>query len=195
MDAAVTDRAMLMPVKAAVLWVSLGLVVFGGLGAVYGRFEDPIKEKMQEIVLEHPSVLTEGGGEAAPTETQTAPVDQAAAAGVLAEEAWGRLKFFHGHGFSMVLASFVVFLLIANLSIQRRRRVQLTWIGLVSMTLYNIGWFFAGVLAPYMGLDDAKKVGEYLFFIPFGVITVAVWTITFVLWVREYRLRPAGASV
>ncbi len=191
------SRRFVMPLGAAIVWVAFGLFLFGALGGVYGRFEEPIKENIKERVLDHPGVLEQGVGETEGAKSGAAsakPSDEEQA-GAIAEQAWSRLKFFHGHGTSMVLASFVAFLLIANARISIRTKRWLTWIGLASMTLYNVGWFFAGALVGWLSLDDAKKVGEFGFFIPFGVVTVLVWAVIAVVWARELLGPHAGVDV
>ncbi len=176
------NRPMVLPLGIAIVWLALGLFLFGAIGGLYGRFEEPIKENIAARVLDHPGVLNSVGAE----QGATAPTaDNEAKAATIAEDAWGRLKFFHGHGFSMVLASSLAFLLIANASIRQRSKVILTWIGIVSMTLYNVGWAVAGALVGWLSLDDAKAIGEYGFFIPFGVTTVVVWAIILWVWARE----------
>lgn len=171
----------------------LGLVLFGSIGGLYGRFEEPIKENISQRLMANPAILQAslGSGEAAAPTDQADPKAQSdpkAQADAVAETAWGRLKFFHGHGFSMVLASFVAFLLIANARLlSNRSKAILTWLGLVTMSLYNIGWFLAGGLVGFLSLDHALKVGEFGFFIPFGTVTVALWLIVLIAWIREGR--------
>jgi len=125
----VPQRPMVLPVLAATVWVALGLVLFGSIGGLYGRFEEPVKANISQRLVAHPETLQAslGGGETA------APTDQAdpqAQADAFTETAWGRLKFFLDHGFSMVLARFVAFLLIANARrLSPRSKAILTWGG------------------------------------------------------------------
>jgi hypothetical protein len=182
---------MALPALAAIAWVAVGLAVFGAIGGIYGQFEEPIKEELAAQIKQHPAQLEGQGEEAEEVAIPTGgSLDEQASA--VAEEAWTRLKFFHGHGLSMVLASFVALTLIANAKMGDRLRAWLTWVGLASMTLYNVGWFFAGILVPWKGLEGAKEFGEFLFFVPFGVITVVVWVIVLVVWAKE-ALNPETA--
>jgi len=182
-------RSIVMPPTAAMMWIAVSLLVFELIGGIFGHWEDSIKGALATRIQAHPAVMaTVGGGEAeAEAESAAIPTEGTAeqqAAG-LAEEAWARLKFFHGHGFQMMLAAFVMILLISNLSISAGAKAWLTWLGLLSMTMYNVGWFFAGILVPWKGLMSAKNFGQWLFLLPFGILALIVWAIIAFAWVRE----------
>ena len=187
-------RSLVMPPTAAMMWIAVAMLVFELIGGIFGHWEDSIKGALATRIQAHPAVMaTVGGGEAeAEAELAAIPTEGSAeqqAAG-LAEEAWGRLKFFHGHGFQMMLATFVMILLIANLSIRANAKAWLTWLGLLSMTMYNLGWFFAGILVPWKGLASAKNFGQWLFLLPFGILALVVWAIITFAWVREVAVTP-----
>ena len=192
------DRRLLMPPKGAMMWIAVAILAFELIGGIFGHWEDSIKGALSTRIQAHPAVMGNVGTlEAQPSEAEmegeagaatTSPAEQQA--GTIAEEAWGRLKFFHGHGFQMTLAAFVMILLIANLSIRANYKAWLTWLGLLAMTMYNIGWFFAGILVPWKGLVSAKQFGQWLFLLPFGILAIAVWAITAFAWVREVTITP-----
>ena len=168
-----------LPYVAALLVIVLGFFWFELYGAAIGRFEGEITRFETRQIEAHPGVEQEEEG------AKLSP-DEAAA------KAWERIKFFHGHGYQMVLASFVFLLLIVNSPMRERTKQILVYVALIAMVLYNVGWGLAGWLVPYLGAEGAKRLGEYGFFIPFGLTIIAVTGFIAFVYAREL-VRPPHA--
>lgn len=69
----VPQRPMVLPVLAATVWVALGLVLFGSIGGLYGRLEEPIKENISQRLVANPETLQASLG----CSETAAPTDQA----------------------------------------------------------------------------------------------------------------------
>jgi hypothetical protein len=48
-----------------------------------------------------------------------------------------------------------------------------------------VGWALAGWLVPYLGAEEAKEIGEMFFFVPLGLVIVAITGFTAVAYGRE----------
>ena len=177
-----TDNALRRSLVAGLFLVALGFFFFEGYGAFLGRFEDDIIQWQAQQVEARPNVtqIVEG---------QPATPEQAAA------KAWERIKFFHGHGYLMVLATFTFLLLIANAAtLGVGVRAILIWLSVIAMVLYNVGWGLAGWLVPFLGAKPAKELGEYFFFIPFGLTIVVITGIIAYAWGRQLFGRPTATT-
>jgi hypothetical protein len=159
------DLVVRVPFVVGLFMMALGLFVFVAYGAFLGSFEDRIVAWLTDRIAAHPDVPQRVSGRAATPE-------QAAA------KAWERVKFSHGHGFSMVLAAFALLVLIAQAPhLPAVFKAALMWAGLVATSLYNVGWVLAGWLVPFVGTKKAKVFGETFFFVPLGLILVATTAI------------------
>lgn len=151
---------MRLPYTAALLVIALGFVWFEAYGAYMGHSEKGIQTWLSDQVRSHPNVKQDDEG---------TKLDAQGAV----DKAWERIKFYHGHGYLMVVASFAFLLLIANASMGERARFWLSYVSLIAMVLYNTGWAIAGWLVPFKGAEPAKEIGEYGFFLPFGLTILA----------------------
>jgi hypothetical protein len=167
------ERSVRIPFTVGLFLVALGLFFFASYGAFLGSFEDRIVAWQLQQVKAHPQIKQS-------VEGQPATPEQAA------DKAWERIKFAHGHGFVMVLATFASLLLIANVSkLAGRTKSVLMWVSLVAMVLYNVGWALAGWLVPFMGAEEAKEFSETVFFIPLGLTIVAISGVIALAYARE----------
>lgn len=156
------DRRVRIPFFAGLFLVAFGLVFFEAYGAVLGLGEDRIVAWELQQIRAHPEVPQT-------VERAVATPEQAA------DKAWERIKFFHGHGYAMVLASFVFIILAANAPRKTARaRAALLWVGLAAMVFYNLGWGLAGWLVPYVGAERIQEFSEWCVFLPLGLALVAV---------------------
>jgi hypothetical protein len=166
------DRIVRTPFYVGLFMIVLGFFFFETYGAFLGFFEDGIVAWELRQIKAHPEVHQT-------VEREAATPEQAA------DKAWERIKFFHGHGYLMVLACFAFLLLITSVqTVPARTKAVLMWISLISMGLYNLGWCLSGWLVPYMGAESAKEFSEWVFFGPFGLIIVGV---TFYMALAYYR--------
>jgi len=167
------DRCVRTPFFVGLFLVALGFLFFEAYGAFLGLCEDGIVAWQLRQIQAHPQV-------AQMVEREAATPEQAA------DKAWERIKFFHGHGYLMVLASFVLLLLAANAPrYTARGRAALMWTGLVAMALYNVGWGLAGWLVPFVGAERVKEFSEWCFFVPFGFVLVVVTGLVALAYGRE----------
>jgi hypothetical protein len=167
------ERSVRIPFFVGLFLVALGFLFFEAYGAFLGLSEDGIVAWQLKQIRAHPEVSQT-------VERVVATPEQAA------DKAWERIKFFHGHGYVMVLATFVFLLLAANApQSTARAKASLMWIGLVSMTLYNVGWGLAGWMVPWVGAESAKEFSEWCFFVPFGFALVIVTGIVAVAYGRQ----------
>ncbi len=167
------ERCVRIPFAVGLFMIVLGFFFFETYGAFLGFHEDAIVAWELKQIRAHPEVKQT-------VERQPATPEQAA------DKAWERIKFLHGHGYLMVLASFAFLVLIANAStVAPRTKAVLMWVSLVSMVLYNVGWGLAGWLVPYMGAEEAKEFGEMFFFGPLGLAIVVVTGIMAVAYGRQ----------
>jgi hypothetical protein len=179
-----SERTVRIPFIVGLFLVAFGLFFFASYGAFLGSFEDRIVAWQLHQVKAHPQIKQS-------VEGQPATPEQAA------DKAWERIKFAHGHGFVMVLATFASLLLIANVSkLGVRTKSVLMWVSLVAMVLYNVGWALAGWLVPFMGAEEAKEFGETVFFIPLGLTIVAISGIVALAYAREAlaTIRPSAST-
>jgi hypothetical protein len=151
------DRCVRIPFFVGLFMVALGFLFFEAYGGLIGLREDAIIAWELQQIQAHPDVKQT-------VERVVATPEQAA------DKAWERIKFFHGHGYLMVLACFVFLSLAANApGAAARTKARLLWVGLIAMVLYNVGWGLAGWLVPYVGAESAKEFSEWCFFVPFGL--------------------------
>jgi hypothetical protein len=156
------ERMVRTPFLLGLFMVVMGFFFFEAYGAFLGFCEDGIVAWELRQIQAHPEVHQT-------VEREEATPQQAA------DKAWERIKFFHGHGYLMVLACFAFLLLIASAPLRAvKTRATLMWVALVSMVLYNLGWGLAGWLVPYIGAETAKEFSTWVFFGPFGLAIVAV---------------------
>jgi hypothetical protein len=156
------DRCVRIPFFVGLFMVALGFLFFEAYGGFLGLREDAIVAWQLQQIQAHPEVKQT-------VERTVATPEQAA------EKAWERIKFFHGHGYLMVMASFVFLLLAVNApETTARAKGRLLWVGLAAMALYNLGWGLAGWLVPYVGAESAKEFSEWCFFVPFGLAIMVV---------------------
>ncbi len=171
-------RIVRTPFLVGLFMIGLGFFFFESYGAFLGFFEDGIVAWQLREIKAHPGVPQT-------VERETATPEQAA------DKAWERIKFFHGHGYLMVLASFAFLLLIANApAMADRTKAGLMWVSLISMVLYNGGWGLAGWLVPFLGAERAKEMSEWVFFGPFGLVIVVI-----AAWVAIAYGRGLGSSI
>ena len=162
MFSAPEERSVRVPFFAGLFLVALGFLFFEAYGAFLGLAEDGIVAWQLQQIRAHPEVKQT-------VEREAATPEQAA------DKAWERIKFFHGHGYLMVLACFVFLLLGANApGATARTRGLVLWIGLVAMVLYNLGWALAGWLVPWFGAESIQEFSEGAFFVPFGFVLILV---------------------
>jgi hypothetical protein len=157
-----SERSVRIPFAIGLFAIALGFFFFESYGAFLGFFEDDIVAWQVKQIRAHPEITQN-------IEREAATPEQAAG------KAWERIKFLHGHGYVMVLASFVFLVLIANAPmVTARIKAGLMWANLAAMVLYNVGWGLAGWLVPFMGAEPAKELAEWIFFAPFGITIVAI---------------------
>ena len=168
------ERNVRVPFFLGLFMVVLGFFFFECYGAFLGFCEDGIVKWELQQIKSHPEVRQT-------VERDAATPEQAA------DKAWERIKFFHGHGYVMVLASFVFLLLMAAAPMTARVKGALMWVSLVAMGLYNLGWGLAGWLVPYLGAERAKEFSTWVFFGPFGLTIVAVTAIMAMAYGRQAR--------
>jgi hypothetical protein len=167
------ERCVRIPFFAGLFLVALGFLFFEAYGGFLGLREDSIVAWQLRQIQAHPEVRQT-------VEREAATPAQAA------DKAWERIKFYHGHGYLMVLASFVFTLLAANAPrTTARMKAALLWSGLVAMLLYNVGWGLAGWLVPFVGAESAKEFSEWCFFVPFGLALVIVTGIVAAAYGRQ----------
>jgi len=178
-----SERSVRIPFTIGLFMIVLGFFCFESYGVVLGFFEDDIVAWQVKQIKAHPGIDQT-------SERVPATPEQAA------DKAWERIKFLHGHGYLMVLASFVFLMLIANAPmVTARVKAGLMWANLVAMVLYNVGWGLAGWLVPFMGAEPAKELAEWIFFAPFGITIVAITGFMAVAYGRQALActrRPSG---
>ena len=168
------ERNVRFPLFVGLFMVVLGFFFFECYGAFLGFCEDGIVRWELRQIKAHPEVRQT-------VEREAATPEQAA------DKAWERIKFFHGHGYLMVLACFVFLLLMAAAPMTTQVKGTLMWVALISMGLYNLGWGLAGWLVPYLGAERAKEFSQWVFFTPFGLTIVAVTAVMAVAYGRQAR--------
>jgi hypothetical protein len=177
------ERNVRIPFFVGLFMVALGFFFFETYGTFLGFCEDGIVAWQLQEIKAHPEVRQT-------VEREAATPEQAA------DKAWERIKFFHGHGYLMVLASFVFLVLMANApTVPTRIRGTLMWVSLLAMVLYNLGWGLSGWLVPFMGAEQAKELSEWIFFGPFGLVIVAITGYLAIVYGRQVRTaiqRPSG---
>jgi len=167
------ERSVRVPFFVGLFMVALGFLFFEAYGAFLGLGEDGIVAWQLHQIQAHPEVKQT-------VERVAATPEQAA------DKAWERIKFFHGHGYLMVLASFVFLLLAVNApGTTARAKAALMWVGLVAMALYNIGWGLAGWLVPFVGAESVKELSEWCCFVPLGFALVVVTGIVALSYGRQ----------
>jgi hypothetical protein len=156
------ERNVRVPFFVGLFMVVLGFFFFETYGAFLGFCEDGIVAWELSQIRAHPGVHQT-------VERVPATPEQAA------DKAWERIKFFHGHGYLMVLACFVFLLLTVNApAMTARVKAMLMWASLICMGLYNLGWALSGWLVPYVGAESAKEFSTWVFFGPFGLGIVVI---------------------
>lgn len=169
------ERSVRVPFFVGLFMVVLGFFFFEAYGAFLGFCEDGIVAWELKQIQSHPEVRQT-------VERDVATPQQAA------DKAWERIKFFHGHGYLMVLACLAFLMLIANApGVVARTKAALMWIALVCMVFYNLGWGLAGWLVPYLGAERAKEFSTWVFFGPFGLGIVALAGTMAVVYGRQAR--------
>jgi hypothetical protein len=166
------ERNVRSPLLVGLFVVALGFFFFECYGAFLGFFEDGIVRWELAQIRAHPEVHQT-------VERVVATPEQAA------DKAWERIKFFHGHSYAMVMALFVFLMLMTAAPMTARVKGALMWVGLVCMSLYNLGWGLAGWLVPYLGAETAKEMSEWVFFGPFGLVIVGVTAVMAVAYGRQ----------
>ena len=62
-------RSIVMPPKAAMMWIAVAILVFEAIGGIFGHWEDSIKGALSTRIQAHPAVMgTVGELEAQPSE-------------------------------------------------------------------------------------------------------------------------------
>jgi hypothetical protein len=158
--------SLVLPLPISVYVTLFGFAFFATVGAYLGMKEEYYKADMRRQVYR--------AFEKSATKEE---LDYWAA------KAYERLEMFHGHGFLVVLAMFLVSFLIANSNAESAVKQVLTWGASLSGFGYSLGWFFAGYYVPKKGFREAKAFAIRYFFLPFGSIMVVILWAVFFLWV------------
>lgn len=155
-----------MPLPFATFAALFGFAFFAAVGAYLGMNEERFKAEMRRRVF--------------------AAFEKTASREELEQwsgKAYERLEKFHGHGFSVVLAMFVLSFIIANMNASYAAKQVLTIAASSSALLYSFGWLFAGYYTPKMGFREAKRFANRWFFAPFGAVMVAACIAALLLYV------------
>jgi len=156
------DRKVRVPLAVGMVVIAVGFFFFESLGAFIGHYSEDIQNWESRQIEAHPGSVQEDG-------YTVTTVDSAAATGL------GRIQFFHGHGYLMVLASLAFLLLIAFApGLRPKFKGVCMWVCFTAMFFYNVGWGVAGIMVPFMGVDGSLQFAERLFFIPFGLTIVTI---------------------
>lgn len=132
----------LAPMRVGVLLALLTLLLGFGLGAVFGVFEDQIKE---------------GFHEAAQRTLQGADDETAQETRALVSKSWSYMKRAHLHANGLGTAALAMILLLASLSVgPRLARPTSLALGLGALG-YSLFWMLAAYRAPVLGSTDAAK--------------------------------------